>query len=52
MKEKLITIKVTEEEESLIMGMRNYVRSYPDGNPNLLYHLRQLFDILTDPYNK
>ena len=52
MKDNLITIKVTEEEENLIIGMRNYVKSFPNGHPEMLYHLQQLFDSLTDPYKE
>lgn len=50
MKQKTYTIKVTEEEENLIMGMRNYVKSYPNGNPEMLFYLQRLFDRLTDPF--
>ena len=29
-------MEVTEEEEELLMSIRNYCKSYPDGYPQLL----------------
>lgn len=43
-----ITIKVTSEEENLIMAIRNYVNSYPNGYPRLLEYAQDIFDRLTD----
>lgn len=41
-------IVVTEREEDLIMGIRNYQRSYPNGHPQLLWYLQQVFDELIE----
>ncbi|WP_289763990.1 ArsR family transcriptional regulator [uncultured Duncaniella sp.] len=41
-------IKLTEKEVELIMAIRNYRRSYPNGHPQLLYYIQQLLDELTD----
>lgn len=41
-------IKLTEKEEELIMAIRNYRRSYPNGHPQMLYYIQQLLDELTD----
>ena len=41
-------IIVTEKEEDLIMSIRNYQRSYPNGNPQMDWYIRQLFDELMD----
>lgn len=43
-------IAVTDEEADLIEAMRNYVKSYPDGYPELLDYAQRLFDELTYPY--
>lgn len=47
MKQKTIQIKVTEEEEELIMAIRNYCDSYPDGYPDLLDYAQDIFDRMT-----
>lgn len=39
---------LTEKERELIEGIRNYQRSFPNGNPHFLYYLQQVFDELTD----
>lgn len=49
-KQKMLTIKVTEEEEELLAAIRNYVRSFPDGNPELRWYAEKLFDIMMDAY--
>ena len=41
-------IIVTEKEEDLIMSIRNYQHSYPNGNPQMDWYIRQLFDELMD----
>lgn len=41
-------IKLTEQEEELIRAIRNYRRSYPNGYPQLLYHIQRLVDEMTD----
>lgn len=44
------TVKLTEKEEELIMAIRNYQRSYPDGYPQLLWYIQRLIDeMVTDP---
>lgn len=46
MKEQL---KLSSEEEELIIAIRNYRKSYPNGHPTLLWHAQELFDELIDP---
>ena len=49
-KEKLM--EVTPEERELLERMRNYNRSFPNGYPELLLDLQQLFDTMVrTPYN-
>lgn len=43
-----ITMKVTDEEEELIMAIRNYCDSYPDGYPELLEYAQDIFNRMTD----
>lgn len=44
-------LKLTEAEEDLIMAIRNYNKSFPDGYPELLWYAQQLFDnMLRQPY--
>lgn len=50
MKASLITIEVSEKEFDLIAAIRNYVKSYPDGYPELLDYAQRLFDDLTYPF--
>ena len=45
---RLIKMSVTEEEEELIHAIRNYVKSYHDGKPELLWYVQQLFDNMID----
>ena len=47
----LIFISVSTEEADLIAAIRNYVKTYPDGYPELLDYAQRLFDELTYPYN-
>lgn len=37
---------LTEKEAELIQAIRNYVRSYPNGHPQLLIYAQELFDDL------
>lgn len=41
-------IKLTEKEEELILAIRNYRKSSPNGHPKILYYIQQLVDELTD----
>ena len=43
-----ITMKVTSEEEELLLAIRNYCDSYPDGYPELLDYAQDIFDRMTD----
>lgn len=43
MEEKVI-MQITSEEEDLIMAIRNYNKSFPDGYPELLWYAQELFD--------
>ncbi len=49
-KQKMSTINVTEEEEELLIAIRNYVRSFPNGDPELRWYAEKLFDIMMDTY--
>ena len=42
-------IALTEKEIDLIMAMRDYKKSYPNGYPELLWYIEQLFHELLDP---
>lgn len=42
-------ILVTEKEEELIEAIRNFRKSYPRGNPQLLWYAQQLFDEMVEP---
>ena len=48
--EKSIKIELTETEADLIAAIRNYVKSYPNGYPELLDYAQRLFDELIDPF--
>lgn len=48
MKKKNIKMEITPEEEELLHAIRNWVRSYPNGKPVLLWYAQQLFDNLVD----
>ena len=43
-----IKMNVTSEEEELILAIRNYCDSYPDGYPELLDYAQDIFDRMTD----
>lgn len=49
-KQKMLTIKVTEEEGELLTAIKNYVRSFPNGDPELRWYAEKLFDIMMDTY--
>ncbi len=48
--EGTVKIEVTEREAELIFMMRNYVKSYPNGYPQLLEAAQRLFDELVEPF--
>ena len=50
MKKKTIKMEVTEEEADMLQMMRNYVRSYPNGYPELLEAAQRMFDDLVEPF--
>ncbi len=50
MKEWKIKILVNEAEADLIYMIRNYVSSYPNGHPELLYAAQRIFDELAEPF--
>ena len=50
MKNDVRLMKVTEKEADLIEAARNYVNSYPDGHPELLWYAQELFDELVEVY--
>ena len=41
---------LTEAEADLIEAARNYVRSYPDGHPELLWYAQELFDEIVEVF--
>lgn len=41
-------LEVTEEEEELILAIRNLIKAYPNGYKELLWFTQQLFDELVD----
>ena len=48
MRKRKEKIKLTEKEEELIIAIRNYQKSFPNGYPQMLYYIQQLVDELTD----
>ena len=51
MKQKTEKMEVTPEERELLERMRNYNKSYPNGYPQLLWDLQELFDkMVRQPY--
>ena len=50
MKTDLRLMMLTDLEADLIAAARNYVKSYPDGYPELLWYLQELFDELIDVF--
>ena len=49
---KMIRLELSELEVDLIEAIRNYVKSYPDGYPELLDYAQRIFDELTYPFDK
>ena len=41
-------VKFTEQEVELILAIRNYQKSYPNGYPQLLYYVISLFEQMID----
>ena len=39
---------LTEKEYDLIMAIRNYKKSYPNGYPEILWYIERLFNELLD----
>lgn len=39
-------VKLTEKEYDLIMAIRNYGKSYPDGYPEIRWYIERLFNEL------
>lgn len=39
-------VKLTEKEYDLIMAIRNYGKSYPDGYPEIRWYIEGLFNEL------
>lgn len=49
--QEMAQMAITPEEKELIESLRNYNRSYPNGYPELLWDLQQLFDsMVRQPY--
>ncbi len=52
-KKETEVLRVTPEEKDLIEAIRNYNRSYPNGYPELLWYVQELFDnMLRQPYDE
>jgi len=47
-KQKKIKLEVTPEEDELIHAIRNYIKSFPNGEPQLLWYAQELFDKMID----
>ena len=45
-------VKLTEKEYDLIMAIRNYGKSYPDGYPEIRWYIERLFNELIDQAEK
>lgn len=41
-------VTLTEKEYDLIMSIRNYKKSYPNGYPEILWYIERLFNELLD----
>lgn len=41
-------VTLTEKEYDLIMAIRNYKKSYPNGYPEILWYIERLFNELLD----
>ena len=51
MEQKKLMMEVTPEEQDLLMAIRNYNKSFPDGYPELLWYAQELFDnMIRQPY--
>ena len=50
MKTDLRLMMLTDLEADLIAAARNYVKSYPDGYPELLWYVQELFDELIEVF--
>ena len=50
MKTDLTLMMLTDLEADLIAAARNYVKSYPDGYPELLWYVQELFDELIEVF--
>jgi hypothetical protein len=51
MAQKKVKMEVSLEEQDLLMAIRNYNKSFPDGYPELLWYAQQLFDnMIRQPY--
>lgn len=42
------TLKLTENEFDLIMSIRNYGKSFPNGYPEIRWYIERLFNELID----
>lgn len=52
MNEKTIKMEVTEQEAEFLLSVRNYLKSYPNGYPELLWDIEQQFDRMIDPFEE
>ena len=51
MAQEKVKMEVSLEEQDLLMAIRNYNKSFPDGYPELLWYAQQLFDnMIRQPY--
>ncbi len=48
---KTTKMALSDREADLIAAIRNYVKSYPDGYPELLDYAQRLFDDLVYPFD-
>lgn len=52
MEQRMELMEITPEEKELLERLRNYNRSYPNGYPQLLWDLQELFDsMVRQPYD-
>lgn len=47
-KQETVKMTITLEEQELIMAIRNYCNSFPNGYPQLLEFAQDIFDRMTD----
>lgn len=47
-KQETVIMTITLEEQELIMAIRNYCNSFPNGYPQLLEFAQDIFDRMTD----